>query len=347
MEDNKSQLPLLSLLFIGMGDEFKNFYIKNMKRIIAEYPNIHYHIIEKDFIEEIKKLKGQHFDIVCAARFTAQYVSLLLQTCPSIKWFHALAAGIEDFLKVDELIKNDKIIFSNSKGVNSDVLAESGISCMMYFSYHFYSYTQYMQKKEWIKPTNRILNKKTLLIYGYGSNGISIAKKCKSAFEMKVIGVNRTKRDNVPGKEYTDELYTFKELPDDAINRADFIYATLPSSPETDNIFDKNFFSKMNKEAIFINIGRGSSVVEDDLADALEKKIIRGAVLDVCKTEPLNKDSRLYNISPENLLITNHSLCQVIERTNNFFECFLENFKSYIKTGKLITFLDKKNKEFY
>ena len=61
---------------------------------------------------------------------------------------------------------------------------------------------------------------------------------------MKVIGVNRTKRNDVPGKEYTDELYTMKELPDTKINEADYIYATLPSNSETDNIFDINFLKK-------------------------------------------------------------------------------------------------------
>ena len=203
-----------------------------------------------------------------------------------------------------------------------------------------------MQNKEWIKPMNKMIGNKTLLIYGYGNNGICLAKKCKLGFNMKIIGVKRTVNNNVPGKEYTDELYTFKDLPDDAIKRANYIYATLPSNSETNNIFNKNFFNKMNKDAIFINVGRGSNVDEDDITEALEKNIIGGAVLDVCKTEPLNKDSKLYKISPNKLLITNHSLCQVEERIDNFFKCFLENFKSYINNGKLVTFVDKK-KECY
>lgn len=346
MEEIKSQQKELNIIIIGMGEDFKNFYIKNMYKIKEIYPKIKYHIIEKDFIEEIKKLKGKIFHIACVARFVAQYLSLLLQACPTIKWLHALAAGIEDFVKVEELMKNDEILFSNSKGVNSEILAENGISCMMYFSYHFFSYTQYMQNKEWIKPMNKMIGNKTLLIYGYGNNGICLAKKCKLGFNMKIIGVKRTVNNNVPGKEYTDELYTFKDLPDDAIKRANYIYATLPSNSETNNIFNKNFFNKMNKDAIFINVGRGSNVDEDDIAEALEKNIIGGAVLDVCKTEPLNKDSKLYKISPNKLLITNHSLCQVEERIDNFFKCFLENFKSYINNGKLVTFVDKK-KECY
>lgn len=341
MEEILSQKKEIGIIIIGQGEDFKNYYIKNIPRLKEIYQKFTYYIIVDNFIEEIKNLKGKHFDIAIVARFTAQYMSLLFTTCPTIKWIHPLAAGVEDFLKVKEIMNND-VIISSSKGANSEILGEIGISCMMYFSYHFYAYTQYMQTKEWIKPMNKMLGNKTVLIYGYGSNGICLARKCKVGFDMKVIGVKRTVNDNVLGKEYTDELYSFKELPDDAIYRADYIYATVPSNPETDNIFNKDFFSKMNKDAIFINVGRGSSVNEDDIADALEKKIIRGAVLDVCKTEPLDKNSKLYRISPNNLLITNHSLCRTIECTDNFFVCFMDNFKSLLKTGKLMTFVDKK-----
>ena len=144
---------------------------------------------------------------------------------------------------------------------------------------------------------------------------------------MKITGVVRTMRDNILGKEYVDELYAIKDLPDKAINEADFIYATLPSTPETVNIFDKNFFAKMNKGAVFINIGRGTAVVEDDIIFALDNNIIKGAVLDVTQKEPLEKESKLYNISPTKLLITNHSLGVAIENREkglNFFVKCLE-----------------------
>ena len=198
-----------------------------------------------------------------------------------------------------------------------------------------------MKNKEWSRPSNKTLLNKTLLIIGYGNNGVCLAKIAKLGFNMKVIGVNRTKRDDIPGKEYTDELYSIKDLPDKVIKEADYIYATLPSNSETDNIFDKNFFNKMNKEAVFINVGRGNAVVEEDIIDALENNIIRGAALDVTKLEPLNKDSKLYNISPNKLLLTNHSFCHVPENSKNGFECFINNLKNYLKTGKPNNIVDK------
>lgn len=61
----------------------------------------------------------------------------------------------------------------------------------------------------------------------------------------------------------------------------------------------------MKKKAVFINIGRGNCVVEEDLEIALKEHIIRGACLDVFKKEPLPKESGLWDL--ENILLTSHS----------------------------------------
>ena len=331
----------LNILVLGYNQEFKNVYNEGFQKYANELPKINNYVIINNFEEELQKIKDIKFDIICSFPFFSQYVEYALKNFSTIKWVHSLAAGVERFLKLYLISKNDKLIFSNSKGAYSEALGEVGITSMMYFSYNIYSYTEYMKNKEWTKPRNKSLFNKTLLIVGYGNNGVCLAKIAKHGFNMKVIGVNRTKRDDVPGKEYADELYSIKDLPDKAINDADYIYATLPSNSETDNIFDKNFFKKMNKDAIFINVGRGNAVNEEDIADALENNIIRGAALDVTKKEPLEKNSRLYKISPNKLLITNHSLCIVPEGTANGFECFIKNLKNYLKTGQPINIVDK------
>ena len=342
MESKEPKDIELKILVFGWNPEFKKVYEERFQNIAKEYPKIHSYIIVNNFEEELKKIKDVKLDVICSSPFFAKYVEYVLKNFPSIKWVHSLAAGVEKFFKIDEISKNENLIFSNSKGAYSEALGEIGITSMMYFSYNIYSYTEFMKNKQWSKAPNRTLLNKTLLIMGYGNNGVCLAKIAKCGFNMKVIGVNRTKRDDVPGKEYTDELYSIKDLPDKVINEADYVYATVPSNSETDNMFDKNFFNKMNKNAVFINVGRGNSVNEDDICEALEKDVIRGAVLDVTKLEPLNKDSKLYNISPNKLLITNHSFCHVPEGNKNGFECFVNNLKSFIKTGQPINIVDKK-----
>jgi phosphoglycerate dehydrogenase-like enzyme len=341
MESKESKDLELNILVFGWNPEYKKVFEEGFQKEFKDYPNFHSYIIVSNFEEELEKLKGVKLDILCSFPSLEKYIQYALKNFPTIKWVHSLAAGVERFLKLDEISKNENLIFSNSKGAYSEALGEVGIASMMYFSYNLYSYTEAMKNKQWSRSLNKTLYNKTLLIMGYGNNGVCLAKIAKPGFNMKVIGVNRTKRDDVPGKEYTDELYSIKDLPDKVINEADYIYATLPSNSETDNIFDKNFFNKMNKDAVFINVGRGNAVNEDDIIEALEKDVIRGAALDVTKKEPLNKDSKLYNISPSKLLLSNHSLCHVPEGSKNGFECFVNNLKNYLKTGKPINIVDK------
>jgi phosphoglycerate dehydrogenase-like enzyme len=68
--------------------------------------------------------------------------------------------------------------------------------------------------------------------------------------------------------------------------------------PGVENNFDffntERVFSKMKKDAVFMNVGRGATVNEDDLIQALKQETIKGAVLDVFKTEPLPTSSELW-----------------------------------------------------
>ena len=79
----------------------------------------------------------------------------------------------------------------------------------------------------------------------------------------------------------------------------------LPGTPETYDFCGAAELAAMKRSAIFISLGRGSVVDEDALADALSSGAIAGAALDVFKTEPLPKTSRLWHC--QNLLLTAHN----------------------------------------
>lgn len=98
----------------------------------------------------------------------------------------------------------------------------------------------------------------------------------------------------------------------------------------TNDFFNmKSTFSKMKKSAVFMNIGRGTTVDEDDLAIALNSGVIRGAVLDVFKVEPLAKTNRLW-YAP-NLFMTPHCADQDdewLDRTMMIFGANLDNWSA-------------------
>ena len=334
----------INILVMAKGPSFISAYENTKKRLSEKYPNVHLYRIEpnSNYSEELNKLKDIKFDILTGLPLFIPLTKDIIDTFPTIKWFHSLAAGIEKLFKIDNLINNDNIIISNSKGAYSDSLGEIGITSMMYFSYHIFSYIDSQQKKQWMPLVNSTLNQKKLLILGYGNNGICLAKKAKIGFNMKICAVKKKISENFEGKEYLENIYTFENLPDNIINESDYIYATLPETKETVNIFNKKFFEKMNKNAVFINVGRGNAVVEEDIIYALENNIIKGAVLDVTPEEPLKSSSKLYNISPQKLLLTNHSLCFNTETVQMGFDFFYDNLESYLTKGKPITLIDKK-----
>ena len=86
--------------------------------------------------------------------------------------------------------------------------------------------------------------------------------------------------------------------------RGDFVIVTVPETPETQGMFAAAQFASMKPSAFFINIGRGATVVLDDLVVALEGGRIAGAGLDVFQVEPLPVDYPLFAL--DNVIVTSH-----------------------------------------
>jgi len=111
------------------------------------------------------------------------------------------------------------------------------------------------------------------------------------------------------------------------------VVGVLPGVPGvTDDFFNmKSTFSKMKKSAVFMNIGRGTCVNEDDLVKALKTKKIGGAVLDVFKVEPLVKSSKLWEC--ENVFMTPHCADQDVDFLLRAIKIFGNNLDRYADGG--------------
>lgn len=144
-----------------------------------------------------------------------------------------------------------------------------------------------------------------MAVIGYGDIGAACAKIAKNGFGMKVWGVKRNPAEcSDLYKSYCDEVVGNDQY-EKVIKEADFIVGVLPKVADTVNFFNnESTFSKMKKTAIFMNIGRGPTVKEDDLTQSLKDGTIAGAVLDVFAKEPLDSSSELWDM--ENVLITPH-----------------------------------------
>ena len=336
--DPKREFNFL-ILYTTNSDLKKFDYV--FEDLTKSNPNIHQYYINTDKLEEeYEKVKDKNIEMIGTMGNNVEALSFLLQKYPNVKWIHSLSAGVEGFFKIKEFTSKPELHFSNSKGAFSESFGEIGILQMMYFNYNIPIFYEAQKKREFLRPMNETLSGKNLLIYGYGHNGIELAKRAKN-FKMKITGIIRTLKDNIPGREFVDEILTYNQINDEIINKADFVFATLPETKDTINYFNMDFFKKMKKSAVFMNIGRGSAVVEDDIAEALNNNIIRGAALDVFQKEPLDKNSKLYDVSQEKILITNHDLGVVSDYIVKCFKCVQDNIVSYLEKGKPVTIVDK------
>jgi phosphoglycerate dehydrogenase-like enzyme len=176
----------------------------------------------------------------------------------------------------------------------------------------------------------------TTLIIGLGDIGGDFARKIK-ALGSYTIGVRRTKGDK---PEYIDELHTMEEL-DSLLPRADVVALSLPGTKETYRLFNKDKFNLMKKAAIILNVGRGTAICSEDLCDALENGVIRGAGLDVTDPEPLPADHRLWDVP--GVVITPHisgqyHLPETLRRIVNISIENLERFKNHEPLKNIVDF---------
>lgn len=133
---------------------------------------------------------------------------------------------------------------------------------------------------------------KTLGIFGMGRIGQAVARRA-IASGMKIIYNNRHPLDDSIEEKYNAKFVGFDSL----LQHADILSINAPASPDTHHIFNAETFKKMKKEALVVNVARGSLIDEQALINALKEGVIGGAGLDVFEHEP--------KISPELFTLPN------------------------------------------
>ena len=178
------------------------------------------------------------------------------------------------------------------------------------------------------------LPESTALILGVGGIGGEAARLC-NAFGMHVIGVDG-RRDDMP--EGVAEMHPPERL-DDLLPRADFVIMTIPHTPVTEGLMDRDRLRRMKKTAFLINIGRGMTVKLDDLVAALNACEIAGAGLDVFEVEPLPSDHALW--SAPNVMITPHTAGFGPYLDDRRLEILLDNCGRFARGEVLRNIVDK------
>ncbi|KQX78867.1 MULTISPECIES: D-2-hydroxyacid dehydrogenase [Streptomyces] len=211
---------------------------------------------------------------------------------PRPRWVHTASAGV-DRLLCPGLAASHGTVVTNARGVFELPVAEYVAGLVLAFAKDLPLTLELQRQRLWRHRETRQLAGSRAVVVGAGPIGREIMRLLHG-LGVQVALVGRTARRTIHGPEDLDRLAA----------GADWVICAAPLTESTRAMFDARFFGLLQPYARFINVGRGPVVVEDDLAEALRRRWIAGAALDVFQEEPLSPDSPLW--TTPGLLVSPH-----------------------------------------
>jgi phosphoglycerate dehydrogenase-like enzyme len=186
----------------------------------------------------------------------------------------------------------------NNKGAHAAKAGEFALMAVLMLHSHMPAIFSNQRQPRWESLFSTPIAGKTALVVGVGSLGGGAAKQLK-ALGLQVLGINRSGRPHPA----VDEMLPTSRI-DELLPRADFVFVSLPATPETIGLFDRDRLSRLKQGAGIINVGRASAMDYDALSDLLRAGHLSGAIIDVFDPEPLPPESPLWRVP--NLIVTPH-----------------------------------------
>lgn len=262
----------------------------------------------------------------------------LLKAGPQIRWIQYLFAGVEDCVAVPAM-RERKVLLTNMQRTQAPVMAEHAIAMILALARGLDLGVEQQPAREWRANAFshsgrlRVLKGKTLLVAGLGGTGMEVAWRAH-ALGMRVIATRASDRSR-------PDYVSYIGLPDELAKlaaEADVIVNALPLTPATRGTFDAQMFAVMKRSALFVNVGRGTTVVTSALLQALQSGALGGAGLDVTDPEPLPADHPLWQAP--NLIITPHIASESDLGVTRVWEIVRENLRRYVAGDKMLSEVD-------
>jgi phosphoglycerate dehydrogenase-like enzyme len=250
------------------------------------------------------------------------------QLAPRLRWVQAVGAGVSQLISAG--LPTSRVRLTTAAGVNAVAISEFVLARILQIAKRFPEIDRLQVERVWLPSYGSQLAGRHLTVIGLGAIGRRVARLGR-AFGMTVTGVRRSAAVGESDPD-VDLLLPPTDL-EAAVGPANYVVAAVPETTENRDIFDAKFFAAMPAGAVFVNVGRGSAVVEDDLVAALDSHL-RAAALDVVRQEPLPADSSLWSVP--NLLISPHSAAAPDEHWTNVFALFADNLRRYLDGEPLL-----------
>ncbi|MGB4352082.1 MAG: D-2-hydroxyacid dehydrogenase [Tissierellaceae bacterium] len=261
----------------------------------------------------------------------------ILARLPKLKFIGVLATG---YNVVDlEAARERGIPVSNIPAYGTDAVAQMTIALLLEMCNHVGIHSESVFKGQWTNNEdfcywNKSLIElagKTMGIVGFGQIGQATAN-IALALGMDILVNSRSKMKELEGERvrFVDLETLFKD--------SDVISLHCPLTETNKGMINKGSISKMRDGVMIINTARGGLVVDEDLADALNRGKVAGAALDVVSQEPIPADNPL--LKAKNCIITPHIAWAPVEARQRLMDIAVDNLRKFLE-GNPINVVNK------
>ncbi|KUI31633.1 hydroxyacid dehydrogenase [Mycobacterium sp. IS-1742] len=245
-----------------------------------------------------------------------------LAQSPRLRWVQATSAGIGTRMEALGL-RHTPLTVTTASGVHADPLAEFALAGILYFARGLPGLAAARRDRSWRQgPATELANRHAVVV-GAGRIGTRIAELL-AAFGVSSTGVTRTSRElGSPFMKAVTREALPGHLPD-----ADILVVAVPGTDETRAMIGAREVAALPDGAIVVNVGRGTTINEDALVEALADRRLGGAVLDVTRVEPLPSDSPLWTL--DNVIVSPHTAANVSSENAKIVDIFVDNLRRHL-----------------
>lgn len=230
----------------------------------------------------------------------------------SLKWVQLESVGFGEYADLDWQRASKPATVTNLAGFFAEPVAETALAGILALHRGIDRLVNLQASRHWLgdplRTELRTLGGASVLLFGRGAINGRLAELL-APFACDIVSV--AKAEGLVGL-------------DAALGQAEVVVCTVPSTPQTQNVFGRERFAHMRPGAVFCNFGRGSLVDEPALVEALRQGHLAGAVIDVTRNEPLPADHAFW--ACPNLILTQHSAGGTADELDRKVDVFLDNF---------------------
>jgi lactate dehydrogenase-like 2-hydroxyacid dehydrogenase len=252
----------------------------------------------------------------------------MIEACPALEVVSVYGVGFD---AVDLAACRERgVRVTNTPDVLTNDVADLGIAMMLCLSRGMIGAERWVRDGSWaakgLYPLKRRVWGRRAGVLGLGRIGYEVAKRL-AGFGMDIA------YSDVAPKDFAAD-WTFVADPIALARRSDFLFVTLAASAATRHIVDKDVIAALGEDGMLINISRASNIDEDALLDALEKKVLGSAALDVFEGEPKLNPRFL---ALDNVLLQPHHASGTIETRKAMGKLVRDNLAAHFAGQPLLT----------